>query len=65
MFAVILPSCSGGSGAKELFDTAELEVVQNNKEHAVTLYQEVVSKYPDSEYAKKAQDKLSQLKNGK
>ncbi|MEO5356883.1 MAG: hypothetical protein H7844_06255 [Nitrospirae bacterium YQR-1] len=64
MFTIILPACSGGgTGAKELFDTAELEMVQNNKEHAATLYQEILKKYPDTDYAKKAQEKLAQLKS--
>ena len=59
-----LTACSG-NGAKELFETAELEELQNATDHATKLYQEIVEKYPESEYAKKAQERLSALKAGK
>jgi TolA-binding protein len=52
--------CSGNS-AEQLFETAELEERQNNHKHAKQLYREVTEKYPNSPYAKKAQDRLSEL----
>lgn len=55
------PACSG-TGGKELFDTAKFEEVQNNKEHARELYEEVVKKYPKSEYARQAEERLKELK---
>jgi len=47
---------------KELFDTAKFEELQNNKEHARELYEEVMKKYPNSEYARKAEERLKELK---
>ncbi len=59
--ALMLPGCSGGKPA-ELYDTAKFEELQNNKEHALQLYQEIIRKYPDSDYAKKAGERISKLK---
>jgi outer membrane protein assembly factor BamD (BamD/ComL family) len=53
-------ACSGGNG-EELYETAQFEELQNNPEHAVKLYQELVRKYPDSEYAGKAEERISVL----
>ena len=47
--------------AQELFETAELEELQNNQDHARQLYQEIIRKFPDSEYAKNAEERLSRL----
>ena len=57
----ILPGCSGDRAA-ELYDTAKFEELQNNREHALKLYKEIIEKYPDSSYAVKAGERLSQLK---
>lgn len=54
-------SACSKNGAAELFETAKFEEVQNNKEHARELYEEIVKKYPDSEYAKMARERLSAL----
>lgn len=61
--AVFLGSvgCSGDRG-KELFETAQFEEKQHNNEHAEKLYNEIVSKYPDSAVAKQAQERLAVLK---
>jgi len=66
MLAVVftISGCSGGGG-KELFETAKFEELQNNKEHATELYEEVIKKYPKSEYAKKAEERLNVLKGNK
>lgn len=61
ILCVCLSGCSG-KRAEELFETAKLEELQNNPEHASKLYQEIIEKYPKSEYSKKAQDRLSALK---
>lgn len=58
--AVALGGCSGDKG-KELFETAQFEEKQNNKEHAQKLYQEIVEKYPDSPQAKLAKERLAEL----
>ncbi len=52
--------CSGNN-AQELYKTAKLEELQNNPEHARQLYQEIIKKYPKSEYAKNAKNRLSAL----
>jgi TolA-binding protein len=58
--AIAFLACSGNK-AEELFDTARLEELQNNEDHAKKLYQEIVTKYPDSEYARNAQERLSEM----
>ncbi|NVM20261.1 MAG: hypothetical protein HWN68_00590 [Desulfobacterales bacterium] len=60
ILATVLLGCSG-DGAEQLFDTAKLEELQDNREHATKLYQEIIEKYPESEYAKKAKERLSAL----
>jgi len=62
MIAMLAVSGCSSDNSKELFDTAQFEELQNNKEHAVQLYEEIIKKYPQSEYAKKSQERLSQLK---
>ena len=66
MLAVVfsISACSG-SGGKELFETAKFEELQNNKEHATELYEEILKKYPNSEYAKKAEERLNALKGNR
>ena len=61
ILAFILPGCSGNKAA-ELFDTAGFEELQNNREHALSLYKEIIEKYPDSDYAGKAEERISQLR---
>lgn len=56
--------CSENKGAQQL-ETAQFEEKQNNKEHAVKLYEEIISKYPGSPNAKTAQERLNVLKGGK
>ena len=64
IFALVLSGCSGKK-AEELFETARLEELQNAPDHALKLYQEIVDKYPESEYAQKARERLSVLKGKK
>ncbi|MBW2149126.1 MAG: hypothetical protein JRG73_03320 [Deltaproteobacteria bacterium] len=60
IFAAAFSGCSGNK-AKELFETAQFEELQNNLDHARLLYQEIITKYPDSECAKQAEDRLTVL----
>ena len=60
-FALAGSACTGNK-ASELYDTARFEELQHNQEHARELYGEIVRKYPESEYAKKAQERLADLK---
>jgi len=62
--ALVLSGCSGNK-AEELFETAKLEELQNAPEHATKLYQEILDKYPESEYASKAKKRLAALKGTK
>lgn len=48
--------------AQELFQIAQFEEQQNNREHARQLYEEIVKDYPNSEAARKAADRLAQFK---
>ena len=59
--SLVFLACAQDTG-KELFDTAKFEELQNNKEHARELYEEIVKKYPKSEYARKAEERLKELK---
>ncbi len=59
-----LTACSNDQGKQQL-ETAQFEEKQNNKEHAVKLYEEVVTKYAGSPNAKIAQERLNTLKGGK
>lgn len=59
-----LAGCSGDKGRQQL-ETAQFEEKQNNRDHAIKLYEEVVSKYPGSANAKTAQERLDALKGGK
>jgi outer membrane protein assembly factor BamD (BamD/ComL family) len=59
--AALLAGCSGDKG-KGSFETAQFEEKQNNRAHAVQLYEEIVRNYPGSEYGKKAAARLAELK---
>lgn len=52
-----LAGCSGGA-AQELLDTAQLEEKQNDLEHARKLYRQIVEKFPGSEPARRAEERL-------
>lgn len=41
LFILLLSGCSGGKAA-ELYETAGFEELQNNREHAIKLYQEIM-----------------------
>ena len=60
VFGLALAGCSGNN-AEQLFETAKLEELQDNREHAKKLYQDVVTAYPDSPYAKEARARLAAL----
>jgi len=64
LLLVSAAACSGEQGKQQL-ETARFEEKQNNREHAVKLYEEIVSKYPGSPNAKIAGERLQALKGGK
>lgn len=57
MAGVVVFGCSDKK-AKELFETAQLEELQNNSQHAMKLYEEILRSYPESDYARQARDRL-------
>jgi outer membrane protein assembly factor BamD (BamD/ComL family) len=63
MMVVILAvsSCSG-KRAGEIYETAQFEELQKNYAHARQLYEEILAKYPGSEFAAKASERLKALK---
>lgn len=62
LLAIPLFAGCSGDGGKQLFETAQFEEKQGNKEHAAKLYQEIVQKHAGSELAKKAEVRLVELK---
>jgi TolA-binding protein len=61
LLQLTLPSC-GGDSPQQTFETAELEMLQNNYPHARQLYQEIIAKYPDSDLAAKSGKRLEEIK---
>jgi len=64
LMTLFLAGCPGDQGKQQL-ETARFEEKQNNREHAIKLYEEIIGKYPGSPNAKIAQDRLAVLKGGK
>jgi outer membrane protein assembly factor BamD (BamD/ComL family) len=62
MVCVLAVSACSENKAGELFETAQFEELQRNHEHAMQLYKEIIEKHAGSEYAKKAEDRLSELR---
>jgi len=59
-----LAGCAGEKG-KELFETAQFEEKQGNREHAARLYGEIVRKYPGSDMAKRSETRLMEIGKAK
>ena len=57
---LIMAACSADK-SKELFETAQFEEKQHNRDHARRLYVEIITKYPKSPLAKQAQERLDAL----
>lgn len=64
MAFLILTCCSDGK-ARELFETAQFEELQKNFDHAGKLYEDIVKKYPESELAGKAKERIEELRKSK
>jgi outer membrane protein assembly factor BamD (BamD/ComL family) len=63
VLTMALSGCTGQKAA-ELYETAQFEEKQNNPEHAAELYEEILRKYPDSEFAQKARARLTEIRGG-
>ncbi len=55
-----LASC--GESPNQLFETAELEMIQSNYPNAEQLFKEIIEKHPNSEFATKSRARLEELK---
>ena len=53
---------SCGDSPKQLFETAEFEMIQTNYPHATRLYQEIIEKHPKSDLAEKSRERLEEIK---
>lgn len=60
LLLLLLAAC-GGDKPQQLLETARFEEQQMNKEHAIKLYREIVSRYPDSPAARQARERLAAL----
>lgn len=59
---VSLVACTSAErAAQEAYELAQFEEKQGNAEHARQLYQEIVTKHPDTSWAEKARGRLSEL----
>ncbi len=58
--ALCLIAGCGGESPESLFETAQFEERQTNVAHARELYQRIIREHPDSEWAKKAKERLEQ-----
>ena len=50
-----------GESPQQLFETAQFEELQNNQSHARELYKRIIQAHPDSDFAKKAAQRLAEL----
>lgn len=60
-----LPLAGCGEGAEEMFETAQFEEVQNNREHARKLYNRILRDHPDSPFAARARERLAAMDAGR
>ena len=60
VLALAFSGCSEKK-ARELFEIAQFEELQKNQVHARQLYKKIIKEYPETDYAKKAEEKLSEL----
>jgi outer membrane protein assembly factor BamD (BamD/ComL family) len=52
---------SSERAAQEVYELAQFEQKQGNMDHARKLYQDILTKYPDTSWADKARASLSEL----
>jgi hypothetical protein len=57
----VLTAC--GEDPQQLFETAKFEEQQHNQAHAQELYQRILRDHPASPVARKAEERLKELKN--
>ena len=60
---VLMGSLMGcGEDPQQLFDTAQFEEQQHNQAHARDLYERILRDHPDSLVARKAQERLKEIR---
>ena len=64
VWMVVVGMSGCGEDPKQLFETAQFEEKQNNQAHARELYERVIQASPDSEWAKKAKERMEALETG-
>jgi outer membrane protein assembly factor BamD (BamD/ComL family) len=62
LIVVLFVSACSDNRALELYQTAQFEEVQNNREHALQLYHQIISEYPSSDFAVKARERIAIIK---
>lgn len=60
LVALAVSACSD-RGPLKLLETARLEEKQHNPVHAAALYREIISRYPNSDAAKTAAERLAAI----
>lgn len=65
MCAALIVSAGCSDKARELYETAQLEELQRNEEHARQLYRKILDSHPESEYAPRARERLAELNDGR
>ena len=60
-FALLSGVLACSEPPETLYNNAQFEELQNNHEHARELYEEIIEKHPDSEFASRAQERLEKL----
>ncbi len=63
LFLALLMVGCGGESPESLFETAQFEEQQTNFSHAKELYQQIIREHPDSEWAKKAKERVKALQD--
>lgn len=49
-------------GPEGMFETAQFEELQHNREHAAEIYEELIRKHPESDFAHKAEERLREIR---
>ena len=62
LLSLQLTLISCGDSPNQLFDTAELEMIQTNYPNATKLYLEIIEKHPNSDLAAKSRERLDEIR---
>lgn len=65
VMSFLILTCCSDKKAGDLFETAQFEELQKNFAHAERLYGEILERYPKSEFAQRARERLEELKRAR